>query len=59
MELPGCYGEFNQLVFHHEGNTAALFLDDTFEIDAAIDEEEDMTRFGILGSDRTLPQSQK
>ena len=33
----------------------ALFLDDTLEVDFSIDDE-NKTRFGILGSDRTLPQ---
>ena len=50
------YHELIQLVFHPEGNTAALFLDDTLKVDASIDKEG--TRFGILGSNRTLPQSQ-
>ena len=35
--------------------TAALFLDDTLEVDASINEEKG-TIFGILGIDRTLPQ---
>ena len=50
----GTYYELIQPVFHHEGNTAALFLDDTLEVDVSIDNEESM-RFGILGSERTLP----
>ena len=45
-------------MLHHEGNAAALSLDDTLEADASIDEEKG-TRFGILGSDRTLTQPQK
>ena len=48
-----CY-ELIQPVFHHVGNTAALFLDNTLEVDVSIDE--DIMRFGILGSDRTLLQ---
>ena len=53
----GTYYELIQPVFHQEGNTAALFLDDTLEVDVSIDDE-DSTRFGILGSERTLPQPQ-
>ena len=52
----GTYVDLIQPVFHHEGNTAALFLDDTLEVDVSIDDED--TRFGILGSERTLPQPQ-
>ena len=44
----GTYYKLIQLVFHHEGNTAALFLDDTFKV----------MRFGILGSVRTLSRPQ-
>ena len=44
-------------VFHHEGNIAALFLDDTLEVDASIGED-NKTIFGILGSDRILCQPQ-
>ena len=33
-----CYHELIQPVFHHSGNTAALFLDDTLELDVAIEE---------------------
>ena len=51
----GTYYKLIQPVFHHKGNTAALFLDDTLEVDAFIDDEED-TRLGILGSGRSLPQ---
>ena len=36
---------------------AALFLDDTLEVDAYIGEDKQMI-FGILGSDRTLCQPQ-
>ena len=50
------YYELIQPVFHHEGNTAALFLDDTLEVDVSIDEEG--TRFGILGCYRTPYQPQ-
>ena len=53
----GKYYELIQPVFHQEGNTAALFLDDTLEVDVSIDDEEIM-RFGILGSERTTPQPQ-
>ena len=52
----GIYYELIQLVFHHEGNTAALFLDDTLKVDTFINEED--TRSGILGSDRTISQPQ-
>ena len=31
------YRELIQPVFHHSGNTVALFLDDTLELDVAID----------------------
>ena len=48
----GTYYELIQPVFHHKGNTAALFLDDTLEVDVSINDEESM-RFGILGSERT------
>ena len=51
----GTYHKIIQSVFYHEVNTAALFLDDTLEVDASIDEEEG-TKFGTLGSDRTLFQ---
>ena len=53
MGYQGTYYELLQPIFHHEGNTVALFLDDTLEVDASIDEG---TRFDNLGSDRTLPQ---
>ena len=52
------YYELIQPVFNHESNTVALFLDDTLDIDASIDEEDGKTRFGILGSDRTMYQPQ-
>ena len=48
----GTYYELIQPVFHHEGNTAALFLDDTLEVDVSINDEESM-RFAIFGSERT------
>ena len=44
----GTYCKFIQSVFHHEGNTVALFLDNTLWVDASIIEEEG-TRFSILG----------
>ena len=50
----GTYYELIQPVFHHEGNTAALFLDTMLEVDVSI--SEDKTKFGILGSDRTSAQ---
>ena len=53
----GMYYELIQPVFHHIGNTAALFLDDTLEVDVSIDVEDKM-KFGILGSERTSPQPQ-
>ena len=49
----GTYIELIQPVFHRKGNTAALFLDNTLEADVSINDED--TRFGILGSERTLP----
>ena len=52
----GTYYELIQPVFHHEENTAALFLDDTLEVDASIDEDNSKMIFSILGSDRTLCQ---
>ena len=36
-------------VFHHSGNTPALFLDDTLEVDVSIAER---SIFGILGSEK-------
>ena len=53
----GTYYELIQSVFHHEGNTAALFLDNILEVDISI--SEDNTKFGILGSDRTAAQPQE
>ena len=53
----GTYYELIQPVFHHEGNTAALFLDETLAVDVFISDK-DNTRFGNLGSDRTLCQPQ-
>ena len=50
----GTHYELIQPVFHHKGNTAALFLDDTLEVDVSTNDEESM-RFGILGSERTSP----
>ena len=47
------YHELIQPVFHHPGNTAALFLDDTLELDASIAEG---TIFAILGSDKRSAQ---
>ena len=32
-----CYNELIQPVFHHPGNTAALFLDNTLELDVALE----------------------
>ena len=43
------YHELIQPVFHHSGNTAALFLDDTLELDFSITEG---AIFGILGSEK-------
>ena len=44
------YHELIQPVFHHAGNTAALFLDDTLELDVAIEEG---SIFGIqVGSEK-------
>ena len=40
-------------VFFHAGNTAALFLDDTLEVDTSIAKR---TLFGILGSEKSLSQ---
>ena len=54
----GTYYELIQPVFHHEGNTAVLFLDDTLEVDTSIADDSKMI-FGILGSDRILCQPQK
>ena len=43
------YHELIQPVFHHSGNTAALFLDDTLELNISIAEG---AIFGILGSEK-------
>ena len=53
----GTHYELIQSVFHHEGNIAALFLDDTLEVDVSINGE-DSIKFGILVSGRTSPQPQ-
>ena len=51
------YYELIQPVFRHEGNTAALFLDDMLEVDVSV--SEDNTKFDTLGSDRTAAQPQE
>merc|ERR1719491_604461 len=43
------YYKLIQPLFHHSGNTAALFLDDTLEVDVSIAEG---SIFGILGSEK-------
>ena len=43
------YYELIQPVIHHSGNTAALFLDNTLEVDVSIVEG---SIFGILGSEK-------
>ena len=43
------YHELIQPVLHHFGNTAALFLDNTLELDVSIAEG---SIFGILGSEK-------
>ena len=53
------YHESIQPVFNHEGITGVLYLDDTLEVDAYINEEDSKMTFGILGSDRTLCQPKK
>ena len=49
-----------QPVFHHAGNTAVLFLDDTLELNVAIAEG---SIFGILGSEkrssRPMPEGEQ
>ena len=50
----GTYYYLIQPFFHHEGNTAALFLDDLLEVDVSIDVDD--MKFGILGSERTSLQ---
>ena len=47
------YRELIQPVFHHAGNTAALFLDNTLELDVAIVEG---SIFSILGSEKKSPR---
>ena len=42
-------------VIHHSGNTGALFLDNSLELDVSIAER---SIFGILGSDKNLSQPQ-
>ena len=54
----GTYYELIKPFSHCVGNTAALFLDDTLEVDVSIDDK-NSTRFGILGSERTLPPPQE
>ena len=49
------YHELIQPVFHHSGNTAALFPDDTLKVDISIAKG---SIFGILGSDKSLSQPQ-
>ena len=50
------YNELIQPVFHHPGNTAALFLDGTLELDASI---ADGTIFGILGSEKRSTEGEQ
>ena len=45
----GTYHELIQPVFHHVGNTASLFLDDTLECDISFDQK---TIFAIMGSEK-------
>ena len=52
----GTYYELIQPVFHHVGNTAALFLNDLLEVDVSVNVDE--LQFDILGSERTSPQPQ-
>ena len=47
------YHELIQVVFHHSGNTAVFFLDDTLELDVSIAEG---SIFSILGSEKRLAQ---
>ena len=47
------YYELMHPAFHHAGNTAALFLNDTLERDALLQKR---TLFGILGSEKSLSQ---
>ena len=55
----GTYYKLIQPVFHHEGNTAALFLDDTLEVDTSIEEDNGKMILSILGSNRTMSELQK
>ena len=48
------YNELIQPIFYHSGNTAALFLDDTLEVDVSIAEG---AIFGILESERSLEKT--
>ena len=52
----GTYYQLIQPVFHHIGNTAALFLNDLLEVDVSVNVDE--LEFDILGSERTSPQPQ-
>ena len=55
----GTYYKLIQSLFHHEGNTAALFLDNTIKVDASINDIESGNMvFGILGSDKALCEPQ-
>ena len=55
----GTYYKLIQPVFHHEGNTAALFLDNTIEVDTSINDlESGIIVFSILGSDKALCKPQ-
>ena len=47
------YHELMQPVFHHNGNTVALFPDNTFESDVSITEE---SIFGLSGSEKRSAQ---
>ena len=49
MVLPSSYHELIYPAFHQAGNTAALFLDDTLEVDVSIAEG---SIFAILGSEK-------
>ena len=48
------YYELIQSLFHHSGNTAALFLGNTLELDVSITEK---SIFGILGSEKKSEKS--
>ena len=45
----GIYYKSIQPVFHHVGNTAALFLNDLLEVDVSVNVDE--LEFDILGSE--------